>query len=79
MQKSLTNFQVIYRSPSLCGDFVIQLKPYGKSFALYTPRKVHYTLCSKVKHHLNRVLKPANNNVKCETHPLPKVDDALAQ
>ena len=79
MQKSLKNFQVIYRSRSLCGDFLIQLKPYAKSFALYTPRKVPYTLCSKVKHDLNRGLKPANTNVKYETHPLSKVDDALAQ
>ena len=40
---------------SLSDDFEIQLKPDAKPFALYTPRKVPYPLCSKVKDELNRM------------------------
>ena len=52
---------------SLSVDFEIQLKPDAKPFALYTPRKVPYPLCSKVKDELNR-MESMGIFVKVELH-----------
>ena len=98
---------------TLGGDYTIRLKEDAHPFALYTPRRVPFSLRSQVQDELTRMealgviskvkdptpwcagmvvvpkktgavricvdLKPLNESVLREVHPIPRVDEALAQ
>ena len=98
---------------TLGGDYTIRLKKDACPFALYTPRRVPFSLLNQVQGELSRMetlgvtskvedptpwcagmvivpkkmgavricvdLKPRNESVLREVHPIPRVDEALAQ
>ena len=98
---------------TLGGDYTIRLKEDACPFALYTPRRVPFSLRDQVQDELSRMetlgviskvkdptpwcagmvvvpkktgavricvdLKPLNGSVLREVHPIPRVDEALAQ
>ena len=98
---------------TLGGDYTIRLKEDAYPFALYTPRRVPFSLRNQVQDELSRMealrviskvedptpwcagmvvvpkktgavricvdLKPLNESLLREVHPIPTVDEALAQ